>query len=222
MDFIDGKMQTNFPYDLSLKMDSNPSLPGLDDFLKSLERIFFAESEVKLVSDKTGANQLILNLRCHLSLLDVLYHFRQGQWGHCGDAECCSAENDHLKAQLENLQSRNPQPVDIEEVNLELDDVLIVVRSTGPGSIATEIIGLFQALGEHYVHYTRGLRAVPYEIYIPVSESVSPASQTPSDNPSDAFYNYWAVYYEDAVDAKIYSLKQRQILAEDLYYSDSE
>lgn len=215
-------MRTNFPYDLSLKMDSNPSLPGLDIFLKSLERIFFAESEVKLVSGKTGENQLILNLRCHLTLVDVLYHFRQGHWGPCKDAACCSAENDHLKARLEHLQKRNTQPVDIEEVNLELEDVLIVIRSTGPGSIAGEIIGLFQALGAHYVHYTKGLQAVPYEIYIPVKETASPAHQAPSGNPSDAFYNYWAVYYEDSVDAKIYSLKQRQILAEDLYYSDSE
>jgi len=222
LDFIDGEMQTNFPYDLSLKMDSNPSLPGLDDFLRSLERIFFAESEVKLVSGKTGENQLILNLRCRLSLLDVLYHFRKGNWGHCGNPECCSAENDHLKVQLENLQNRNTQPVDIEEVNLELEDVLIVVRSTGPGSIAGEIIRLFEALGEHYVHYTKGLQAIPYEIYIPVKESVSSASQPPSHHSADAFYNYWAVYYEDSVDARIYSLRQRQILAEDLFYSDSE
>lgn len=215
-------MQTNFPYDLSLKMDPNPSLPGLDVFLRSLERIFFAESEVKLVSGKTGDNQLILNLRCHLGLLDVLYHFRKGHWGHCGSSECCSAENDHLKVQLESLQKQNSQPVDIEEVNLELDDVLVVVRSTGPGSIAGEIIRLFEALGAHYVHYTKGLQATPYEIYIPVKESVSHEYQSLSGKSSDSFYNYWAVYYEDSVDARIYSLEQRQILSEDLYYSDSE
>ncbi|MBC2840739.1 hypothetical protein [Robiginitalea sp. SC105] len=204
-------------------MDSNPSLPGLEDFLRSLERVFFAESDVKLVAGKNGENQLILNLRCRLGILDVLYHYRQGTWGYTSPDTCPGGETDHLTVLLQHLQNQNSKTIDLEEINLELDDMLIVIRSIGPNSIALELENIFTALGKHYVHYTQGLAAMPYEIYIPVIETAPTAPVLPGEeNPFHKFYDYWAVYYESDTDARIYSLKQRQLLAEDLYYSDSE
>lgn len=216
-------MHTNFPYDLSLKMDSNPSLNGLDSFLKALGRLFFAEVGVKRLETRSGENQLVLNLRCHIGILDMLFHYNRGYWGHTGsgDAGQCTLRKT-LTGMLRELQNKNSQPVDLEEINLELDDMLIVIRSIGPNSLARELDTILRSLGAHYVGYTHGLREVPYELYIPVSEAPDLTGPKSGSAGIQEFYKFWAVYYESESDARVYSLEERNLLSGELLLSNSD
>lgn len=202
----------NFPRNKTLPIGSHPSLSGLGDFLKDLERIFFAEASVTCWPGENGREDLVLHLNSPLLLLEVLHHHRRGHWGTAPGSRSTTSRT-RLEELLQALEQSNNSTVDIEELSLELSDILLVIRKSGPGSIPREFDRLLETLGAHYVYLTNGLQQMPYEIYIPaLEEGDPPRSDAPEAQVSD-FYGYWAAYFETEIDARIYDLDARQCLA---------
>lgn len=205
------EMNPNSPNPRSVRTETHPSLTGLDDFLKGLERLFFAEANVKIWISGEGLQDLVVYIKSPIRLLEALHHHQRGHWGAFpapGPAGCAGP----LEALVQTLEERNDLPVDIEELSLELNDMLIVIRKSGARSIAREFDRLLENLAAHFVYLTRGMLELPYEIYIPVveDEGMTPAPGLHA-SPSD-FYAYWGVYFESEPDARIYDLSARKLL----------
>lgn len=108
---------------------------------------------------------------------------------------------------------QNIRDVDIEELSLELNDILIVIRKSGPHSIPREFDHLLETLAAHFVYLTNGLQEIPNEIYIPAIEEKEVFYSVTHANDVSDFYGFWAAYFDTEVDARIYDLKARQTLA---------
>lgn len=205
------EMNPNSPNPLSVKIDANPVFAGLDDFLKGLERLFFADATAKVWVSANGSQDLVLHIKSPIQLLEVLHHHRRGHWG-ARPTRDDGARVSRLEEMLQILESRNGRPVDIEELSLELNDILIVIRKSGLRSIAGEFDLLLESLAAHFVYLTQGMRQMPYEIYIPVVEEGEFPLAPAKDATASDFYAYWGVYFETEDDARIYDLRTRKIL----------
>ena len=195
-------------------MDPNPSINGLDAFLKSLDRTFFATSTVQCFTPHSDQALLVLNLQCSLDFVEILYHRSQGNWG--------DQQNEQLLPDLlAELQSNSGNLVDIEELCLEFNDALIVIRRTGPKSIVAAFAEIMETLAAHYVHLTKELQEVPYEVYMPVTET-DPAAFLPEASATDEYFRYWALYYESDSNPLIYDLQARKLIQGELWISNPE
>lgn len=201
----------NPPNPLSVKIDESPVISGLDEFMKGLERLFFAEASAKIWLSANGAQDLVLHIKSPIPLLEVLHHHRLGRWG-AFRTESARVQISKLQEMLQTLEVRNDRPVDIEELSLELNDILIVIRKSGVHSIAGEFDQLLESLAAHYVYLTQGLQQIPYEIYIPVAEEGTLPRALPPDSRVPDFYAHWGVYFESEEDARIYDLGTRTLL----------
>ena len=205
------EMNPNSPNPLSVRIDANPVFSGLDDFLKGLERLFFAEATAKVWMSANGSQDLVLHIKSPIQLLEVLHHHRRGLWG-APTTDEAGARVSRLEEMLQAFESHNGRPVDIEELSLELHDILIVIRKSSFHSIAREFDLLLESLAAHFVYLTQGMQQMPYEIYIPVmEEGESRQGSAPHSGASD-FYAYWGVYFEAEEDARIYDLSARKMI----------
>ena len=201
----------NPPNPLSVKIDESPLLCGLDEFMKGLERLFFAEASAKIRMSGNGAQDLLLHVNSPIPLLEVLHHHRLGRWG-AFPTYSAGVRVTRLQEMLQTLEAQNDRPVDIEELSLELNDILLVIRKSSFHSIAREFDQVLESLAAHYVYLTQGLQQIPYEIYIPVvEEGELPQATTPDSRVPD-FYSHWGVYFESEEDACIYDLGTRALL----------
>ena len=202
---------SKFPRQQTAQIGSPLPLSGLPEFLKNLERFFFAEASAQFWIAEDGAQDLVLHLRSPLQLLEVLHHHQQGYWG-TRLVNKTAWHATRLEGLVQGLERCSGRLVDIEELSLELNDVLIVIRKSGPHSISREFDRLLQSLAAHIVYLTNGLQQMPHEIYIPALEEGEVIhTVTPPTDVSD-LYGFWAVYFENEIDGYVYDLGARQTL----------
>lgn len=204
------EMNPNFPNPLPVKIEEDSVFSGLEDFLKGLERLFFAEATAKIWMSESGSRDLVLHVSSPIHLPEALRRHRRGHWGRVPEGGMEYGVTG-LEEMLQTIEKCNGRPVDIEELSLELDGTLIVVRKSGFRSIAREFDFLMETLAAHLVYLTRGMLEMPYEIYIPVVEEVFPEASPPASNVSE-LYGFWGVYFESEPDARIYDVREQQIL----------
>jgi hypothetical protein len=177
-----------------------------------LERSCFSKVGIKeWMSDQQGCG-LVLSLECPLALGDLLQHFKAGTWGNIRRSErlpCCDSDWYYLFSFLE---VENGIPVDIEELNLQLQDTLITIQKTGPKSIIRDWSYIFDLLGEHYKDVTQDGKRVPFEMYLTVLEE-GHASGEHAD-----YSSFWALYMEGFAHSIIYDLQERQFRLEEVLF----
>ncbi len=207
----------NFKNDSSTKLSQNSTLSGVDIFLKILEKDFFSRVTVRQRESNPEKTSLIIELTCEISLAELLFHFNREAWGHFKGNEST------LSIALDHLREVNNHSMEIEELSLFLKDTSIIIDGIYKDGIAKQFKNILIELGNHYVHLTKGLKEVPYEIYLPVIDG-----QTHKDNmalasyglkkiTSKEYYKYWGLYFESEEDALIYDLENIAIISGDLY-----
>lgn len=200
------------PLDLSLILGSQPRINGLENLRSYLERSCYSKVGIKeWMSDEQRCG-LVVSLECPLALGDLLHHFKAGTWGNITRSEslpCCDSDWYYL---FNFLEVENGIPVDIEELNLQLQDTLIIIQKTGPKSIIQGWAYIFDLLCEHYNEVTQGGNRVPFEIYLTVQEE-SNASAEQAD-----YGSFWAIYREGSSHSIIYDLQERQFRSEELHF----
>ena len=207
-------MYPKIPFDPSVQICSNPALTDLEAFKSGLEKIFFADPEVQLVASRNRDSQLVITLKCGLRLTELICSQRNGFWGPSNPAIPGDASVSDL---LKDLREANPgESLDIEELNLELVDTLIVIRSIGPDSIVRELPQILIRLGDHYPYFAGNLQTTPFEIFISVSDTGEPDCPSAGWPQALSFYAYWALYFDSEEEAFIYDLRRRHLLMEDL------
>ena len=196
---------------------SEVKIRSLESFRKTLEKNFFSDVRITNFIVSTTSAQLALELKCNLSLIEMLFHFNKGSWGNF------SQDNSMFINSLTRLQSDNDVQLDIEEFTLFLNDTTIVINKIYNKSIPTQLQSIFSKIGEHYVHFSKGLTETPYEIYIPVFEECTHANDVLIENieagnqMEQDYYKYWGLYCDSEEDAVIYDLRNNRIELGDLF-----
>lgn len=221
----------NFRKHLKLQLDSNPYLKGLEAFSRSLEKEYFSKVNIRNGhpgtsdrNDEGKPSDLVIEMECNFNLVEILYYLEHGNWGEAANPLTPQGTlNSAFNEALIIFRESNSIEVDVEELSLQLNDTVIVIKKLYAQSIGEQLGQILQTLAAHYVHLTRGLTETPYEIYLPVFEeeipSIHPLLGTVkiTANSAKDYFGYWALYFESVPDAMIYDLESRTIISGDLH-----
>ena len=158
---------------------------------------------------------LVVALKCHMTLLEMMHHLQDGTWGGFNCKPGNSKKEWTFLEHLENLDLKNQKRVDIEELILQLEDTAIIIKRIGSKSIALELEKVLHLIAAHYVYTSKGLEETPYEFHIPVMEEAELGTMQYTD-PSQDYYKYWGLYYDSQLDAMIYDVQERKLLSDSL------
>jgi len=201
-------------------------LIGFDEFKKSLERDFFAESEVHVESCDKGNFYLTVYLNCNLNLSEALYHMKKGGWGvHLGDKTNRNSEFQPLQSPIYKLMEHNTVPIDIEELTIDLKDTSIVISKIYDRSISDQLGTILSAIGDNFIHFTNGLDEMPYEIFIPVfeerSDDIVPNGVGEQKSKSN-YFDFWGLYFKSSINSRVFDLGRKVFIDEtDFFLLDS-
>ncbi len=208
------KYRDNF----NLKLDQNPDILGLSDFIRLLEKDYFSEVMVRTIPADRDQINLIIELDCNFNLVEVLSQLQKGNWG----TTISDGTASPLLKALNRLRQLNDSESDVEEFSIFLKDSCIVIKNIFKNSIQDQLNLILQSIAAHYVHFTKKLTETPYEIYIPVFEEDLFENNTQirdiriSNNQPKDYFNYWGLYFESEEDALIYKLKDKSFIPGDL------
>ncbi|GMN04941.1 hypothetical protein MTsPCn5_03290 [Croceitalea sp. MTPC5] len=196
-------------------------LNGLHKFQKSLERDFYADSLIKTVHGKGDTTELVLELDCNFSLTESLFHLNNGNWGsydiNTSNVEAASP----FETALFDLSRENHRRVDIKELTINLKDTSLIVTKIFDYSIPDQLGNILASISENFVHFTKALTEMPYEIFVPIFEESQPkvASAVTSTKKSKTdYFDFWGLYFESNIDAVVYDLKSRTIIDESDFF----
>lgn len=192
---------------------------GLDTFLKTLEKEFFASVKVKCkYNNVENRADLILDLYLNFGIVDCLRHFNQGNWSDPTFSKD-SSENITvaMSGALEQLNAQNSHSIDIQEMSFHFKETSIVVTRLYQQSIPDQIGDILYQIGNHFVYFTKGLTEMPYEIFVPVFEDTM-FEKAPEQKQS-GYFSFWGLYFDESQQhrAMIYSLEKRKLQEEDLF-----
>ena len=191
-------------------------IEGLDSFKSNLEKHFFSQVIVRDHSAESTSAKLALELNCNFRLSEMLHHLNLGTWG--------SFEHQKMSFSnlLETLREHNDIYIGIEEFSIFLKDTYIIINKICDKSIPGQLESLLQSISENYVHFTKGLTEIPYEINVPVFEEslvekdITLMNIKSGNNDIQDYYKYWGLYFNTENDALIYDLKNTSIISGDL------
>lgn len=212
----------DFNFDPQIRTDLYSQITGLDVFRRVLEKDFF--STVKITSPVGSqvevSTKLVVEMYCNLGLMEVLSHHNKGNWGTTFNSQ---GKISPLHNSFQQLSEQTTSEIDIEEFTLFLKDTSIIINTTGPHSIPMHWDAIISEMGSHFVHFTKGLSEMPFEIYLPVFTDTAteniPALLTISAENYDQnnYFRYWGLYFESQEDAVIYDLENKSIIEGDLF-----
>ena len=194
---------------------------GLEDFLKILERDFFAEIVAQcrydVVKERTD---LILDIYCNFGLTESLHHFNSGNWGGISPQTEAYTVSKFDEA-FQKLCAKNNHALDISELSLHFKDTSLIISRIQDYSIPEELGGIMTKLSEHFVYFTKGLTEMPYEIFVPIFEDIEQHALE-AEGQRRQYYDFWALYFNDDVnhDVLIYDLKTKELTKEDFFLLD--
>lgn len=203
----------NFKDNPHFKFNKDYKIRGLESFKNDLERHFFAKAGVCNYTSDKNESLLAIELNCNLALVELLFYFNRGDWGKDG----------FLTTHLRDLAKINGVTVDIDELSIHLKDTSIVINRIYNQSIAQQFENILTEIAHHYVHFTKGLSEVPYEIFVPVFEETNLETNTSflnmahGNNTRNDYFRYWGAYYLSQNDPSIYDLDSLSLISGDLY-----
>ncbi|MEO9513539.1 MAG: hypothetical protein ABJN84_11070 [Flavobacteriaceae bacterium] len=210
---LEKNSNTNFPLD---GINSFVALEGLLDFIKILEKDFFATIKLHwnyhADSEKTD---LILELFCNYGLTESLHHFNHGNWGGFSIEKGNPMVQSSFGKAFQKLCDNNANAIDIAEASFHFKDTSIIVTRIYEHSVPEQLGEVIFKISEHFVHFTKGLTEMPYEIFVPVFED-------PTQNVFEIeqnYFDYWGIYFENDTqhNAMVYNLKTKQLSKEDFF-----
>ncbi|MBO0324177.1 hypothetical protein J0X14_17845 [Muricauda sp. CAU 1633] len=193
---------------------------GVDEFIKTLEREFFAEAKMQChFNSAHNKAELILDLNFNFGLTEILRHFNGGDWGNFSYPQESQIQmSSSFTKALEKLNAQNSHSLDIVEASFHYKDTSIVVSRTSEFSIPKQTGAILAKISEHFVYFTKGLTEMPYEVFVPVYEGNAQNVFEPKKSQS-SYFDYWGLYFEDKVHHRvmIYSLNDKELCHEDLF-----
>ena len=183
------------------------------EFKAALERIFFADVAVQSFKNTARAEELVIALHCNFTLTESLFHFNNGNWGGFKDNNGNGASE--LEKRMFELSASSNIDVDIKELSIHLKDTSIVISKLFHQSIPNQLGFILSGICSNFVHFTKGLTEMPYEIYMPIFEdknSLGKSVESAYHKDEINYLSFWELYFESDTDSRVYSLKDKAII----------
>jgi len=201
---------------------STDHIIGLEAFRKGLEKHFFAEVNIGNYGLKEESANLIIDLKCNLSLDEALFYINKSST--CNGHPKNSGKEKTILFLLaySELTKLNGINIDISELTISLTDTTILISKIYEQSIADQLENIFTELINHNVFYTKGLNETPFEVFIPVFEEDTLESDAKlknivsDNNNTNDYFGFWGMYYEQTEEAAIYDLNTKTIIYGDI------
>ncbi|GBF21524.1 MULTISPECIES: hypothetical protein [Arenibacter] len=201
---------------------STDHIVGLEVFRKGLEKHFFAEVSIGNYGLKEESANLIIDIKCNLSLDEALFYINKPST--CSGRPKNSGEEKTILFLLaySQLKKLNTTTIDISELTISLTDTTILISKIYDQSIADQLENIFTELINHNVYYTKGLNETPFEVFIPVFEEDTLESDVKlknivsDNNNTNDYFGFWGMYYDQTEEAAIYDLNTKTIIFGDI------
>ena len=206
------------PYFFSAVKPYQNVAAGLEDFIKNIERDFFAEAKLLFrYSEKRQKMELILDICCNFGLTVGLHHFNGENWGGFKWKDDHIVESSFLSA-FQSLNKKNDGILELVEVSLNFADTSIIITQLYDQSIPERLGQIVAKISEHFVYFTKGLTAMPYEVFVPVFEDKLP-DLSQMEKEQNSYFDYWGLYFEESKPHRVmvYCLKNKKFCKEDLF-----
>lgn len=187
---------------------------GLDALKKTLERDFFSEASIDYTITENQID-LVIHLNCNFGLIASLFHLNGRNWGGFRQDPSGDFKNSTFQTALYAINQDNSAFVDIKEFSLHLADTSIVISRIPNLSIQDNLEPILVSISANFVHFTRGMSQMPYEIFVPIFEETSSSLVRDFDHPRSAFPSYmdfWGVYFDDCEEAQVYDVQKKAII----------
>ncbi len=194
---------------------------GLDDFIKVLERDFFAEviaqCRYDLIKERTD---VILDIHCNFGLTESLHQFNNGNWGGSSQKET-SYNLYQFDDAFQRLCAANDHTIDIAELSIHFKDTSIIISRIQDYSIPEDLGTIINKISEHFVYFTKGLTEMPYEIFVPVFEDTDQGVLKAEGN-REQYFDFWGLYFANETEHNVlvYDLETKELQQEDFFLLD--
>ena len=203
-------------------------LKSLELFKNKLERFFFADVDFTVSETKENSNCfLTINLNCNFGLTESLFHLNSGNWGgFCKNSSHLAYSG--FESAVNDLEKENTNEIIIEEIAINFRDTSVFITKIPNQNIAYQLCDILSAVSENFVHFTRGLTEMPYEIFVPVfeenSEEADYKDSCTIDHVMTSYFNYWGMYFHSEInqDSLVYDLKSKTIINGDFFLLNKE
>jgi len=202
-------------------------LMGIDSFKRSLEKYFFAKASILPNTTRNESKTyLTINLSCNFSLTESLFHLNSGNWGgFCKNTN--QLEYSGFELAVNDLQELNTNQIIIEEIAIHFKDTSLIITKIPNQEITDQLCDILIAISENFVHFTKGLTEMPYEIFVPVFEENSQTDfhvSQPISKVKSSYLTYWGMYFHSEInqDSSIYDLKSKTIIDGDFFLLNNE
>ena len=196
-------------------------LYGLNGFKSQLERDFFAEATIQEVLTEEKTIELIVELDCNFGLTESLFYLNNGNWGSFYTTKSKKSEASPFQKALFNLSEENGVNIDISELTINLRDTSIITTKIYTHSIPDQLGNILCSISENFVHFTKALTEMPYEIFVPIFEEQEQGvlSKGVSTHKSKTdYFDFWGLYFESTIDSAVYDLKNKSIIDESDFF----
>ncbi|GGG46682.1 hypothetical protein GCM10011414_15430 [Croceivirga lutea] len=194
----------------------------IENLRKLIERDFYADVNIHCnYSPVTNTWKLVINMQCNFTLIDSFTYLNNGGWGGFqysyanGNLVSTSSFQEYFKE----LNSKSDAIYDIEELSITMLDTSIIIGKVYNLSILDNIGKIFDALNGNFVHFTKGISEMPYEIFLPVYEESQETNLNHNNNPqnADVYYNYWGLYFDSDTQMFVYDCKSKTLIEGDFF-----
>ncbi len=189
-------------------------LIGLDVLKRTLERDFFATAAIDFYEVGNSNINLVIHLDCNFGLTESLFHLNNGNWGSFQSSLTGDVKISPFHTTLLELEKDNGVNIDIKELSIHLQDTSIVITRLPNCQIQDNLESILNAVSANFVHFTKGLTQMPYEIFVPIYEetenSFSHSEKKHHRKPD--YLEFWGLYFEGEDDASIYDVKNKVII----------
>jgi len=195
---------------------------GISFFKKRLEQLYFSDVIIRN-SDSTGEKaKLIIEISCNFSLRQGMSNFKAGIWAQLQNDPKQKGMNSEFHALIKQLQDKNDFLIEVEEFSLLFNDCNVIINQLYKQSIPEQLNNILVELAKYFSVLAKGMKRVPYEIFIPVfeegvntytddKETLLPKVSTVAHEASD-YFNFWALYFDNHEDAFMFSLQKGGII----------
>ncbi|MBU2996059.1 hypothetical protein KO500_06420 [Cellulophaga baltica] len=187
---------------------------GLEAFKLKIEKDFYCN--VAVLNNDEDSENLIIETKFNF---DIAFGLSLLADQKIGKLNLSSQKENYLFFEaFEKVRNTNSKSIDIDELNLVFTDCTIIINKIFENSIAIQLQELIVKLNENILFFTRGFNKMPLEIHVPVfeekifQEDCNLLSLGLNKENIGEYYTFWALYFEDQIEADIYDFKNKQII----------
>lgn len=199
---------------------STKKIIGFDFLKKVLERDFFASANIEGEFENENRISLVIHLQCNFGLTESLFHLNNGNWGNFKNSINGDIKTSPFHTTLVELENDNGMTIDIKELSIHLRDTSIIISRLPNCQIQDQLETILDSVSANFVHFTKGLTKMPYEMFVPIYEETENDflhSEIKQNNHPD-YLGYWGLYFEDEEDTLVYDVKNKVIIEESDFF----